>query len=183
MWAICTHWECVKALSLCFFLLALEFGGQQGLPHPSQYCHPLRPHIMLQASIPLPWPHYSSLAPGKLLWQLIISWHKAEQQRLHPPHPATAWAHKVATFTFRAQIGPVRCHQAEMQGQQLFPVQPPPLRLPALCLTLSSCHFLTPSAFSCTPSLPRGLRWSSSFNCPTSKRLCSHADAKAFLSR
>lgn len=85
-------------------------------------------------SLPLSWPHYSSLAPPELLWQLIISWHKAERQRLQPPHPAAPWARKVTTFTFRAQIGPARCHQAEMQGQQLFPVQPPPLCLPPLAL-------------------------------------------------
>lgn len=85
-------------------------------------------------SLPLPWPHYSSLAPPELLWQLIISWHKAERQRLQPPHPAAPWARKVTTFTFRAQIGPARCHQAEMQGQQLFPVQPPPLCVPPLAL-------------------------------------------------
>lgn len=33
----------------------------------------------------LPGPHYSSLAPRELLWQLIISWHKAERQGLWPP--------------------------------------------------------------------------------------------------
>lgn len=85
---------------------------------------------LLLASLPLPWPHYSSLAPRELLWQLIISWHKAERWRLQPPHPAAPWGHKVTTFTFRAQIVSARCHQAEMQGQQLFPVRPPPLCLP-----------------------------------------------------
>lgn len=110
---------------------------------------------LLLASLPLPWPHYSSLAPRELLWQLIISWHKAERWRLQPPHPAAPWSHKVTTFTFRAQIGPARCHQAEMQGQQLFPVQPPPLCLPLqLCFTLSCCHLLNPSAASSPPDTP-----------------------------
>lgn len=115
------------------FLLAVEFRGLRGTLHPSPYYHP-RVSPLLLASLPLPWPYYSSLAPPELLWQLIISWHKAERQRLQPPHPAAPWARKVTTFTFRAQIGPARCHQAEMQGQQLFPVQPPPLCVPPLAL-------------------------------------------------
>lgn len=99
-------------------------------PDPSFHCHA---HIscsvcvracfcvsLLPSCILLPRPQRSSLAPRELLWQLIISWHKAESS----PNPP--WAYGVSTFTFRPQIGPARCHQAEMQGQQLFPVRPLP---------------------------------------------------------
>lgn len=54
-------------------------------PNPSHHCHPRIPHPSLPGLPSLPRPHHSSLAPHKLLWQLIISWHEAERRRLQPP--------------------------------------------------------------------------------------------------
>lgn len=79
-WAICTFWERLRALWQ-LFLLALEFRGLRGPQSITALSSP--PSLSSLPGLPsLPRPHYSSLAPRKLLWQLIISWHKAERQRL-----------------------------------------------------------------------------------------------------
>lgn len=129
------------------FLLALEFGGPQSItplssPHPSP----------LSSRSPFPAPaslQLISALQAVVTTHHIMTWSR-ETEAL-APCPATHWAHKVATFTFRAQIGPARSHQAEMQGQQLFPVWPPPLCPPPFVL-LCPAVTLSPPDFSCTPS-------------------------------
>lgn len=137
-----------------FFLLALEFGGLRGPRSITALCHPHNS------------PLFPSRAPASLQLisapQTVVTTHhimtQSKRGRLCPPlrHPPPGPC-EVATFTFRAQIGPARCHQAEMQGQQLFPVQASTSLSASLCLTPSCCHFLTPSCTSSLHSLPRGL--------------------------
>lgn len=151
--ATCVFWErqcALAAFSACFGIWRTPIYHATVIPTSLT---PLFP-------VSLPFPAPASLQLISALQAVVTTHHimtwSRETEAL-APCPATHWAHKVATFTFRAQIGPARSHQAEMQGQQLFPVWPPPLCPPPFVLLCPAVTLFPPWLLLYPISLPKGL--------------------------
>lgn len=147
--ATCTLWERLRALWQ-LFLLALEFGGLRG---PQSITALSSPHLspLFLASLPCPGLTTAHQRPASCCDN--SSYHDIKQRdRGSSPPPSHPLGPQGRHLHIQGSNWPCEVPLGGNARPTAFSCPASTSLSPSLCLTLSCCHFLTSSAFSCPPS-------------------------------